>query len=46
MYKIIRWFLFKLNPERAHHFTFNSLKILFKFPGIADLFAEVIIFEQ
>jgi len=34
MYKIIRWFLFKLNPERAHHFTFNSLKILFKFPKV------------
>jgi ABC-type branched-subunit amino acid transport system substrate-binding protein len=41
MYKIIRWFLFKLNPESAHHFTFNSLKILFKFPK-ADLLCRVL----
>jgi len=37
MYKIIRWFLFKLNPESAHHFTFNALVFLFKIPGIAAL---------
>lgn len=37
MYKFIRWFLFKINPERAHHFTFRILGILFKIPGIASL---------
>lgn len=37
MYTLIRWFLFKLNPESAHHFTFNLLKILFKIPGAAWL---------
>ena len=37
MYTLIRWFLFKLNPESAQHFTFNLLKILFKIPGAAWL---------
>jgi dihydroorotate dehydrogenase len=37
MYTLIRWFLFKLNPESAHHFTFNLLKIFFKIPGAAWL---------
>lgn len=40
MYKIIRWFLFKLNPESAHHFTFFILNIIFKIPGIGWIFRE------
>jgi dihydroorotate dehydrogenase len=46
MYKIIRWFLFKLNPEKAHHFTFNSLKIIFKLPGIAAICRSLFVFEN
>lgn len=38
MYKIIRWFLFQLNPETAHHFTFNILNFIFKIPGVSMLF--------
>jgi dihydroorotate dehydrogenase len=46
MYKIIRWFLFKLNPERAHHFTFNILASLFKIPGIASICRSIFIVEN
>jgi dihydroorotate dehydrogenase len=46
MYKIIRWFLFKLNPERAHHFTFNILGTLFKIPGIAGICKSIFVVED
>ncbi len=32
MYKLIKYFLFKINPEKAHYFTFYCLELLFKFP--------------
>ncbi len=31
---LIRPFLFQLSPEKAHHFSFRWLKILFAIPGI------------
>jgi dihydroorotate dehydrogenase len=35
MYKsIIRPLLFKLDPEKAHHLIFNTLRLLFKVPGV------------
>ncbi|NVK26496.1 MAG: quinone-dependent dihydroorotate dehydrogenase [Flavobacteriia bacterium] len=35
MYKsVIRPLLFSLNPESAHHFTFNTLKFLHAIPGV------------
>ncbi|MHC5354132.1 quinone-dependent dihydroorotate dehydrogenase [Myroides sp. LJL115] len=38
MYKsLIRPILFKFDPEKVHHFTFNSLKILNKIPGVSAL---------
>ena len=38
MYKsIIRPLLFALNAEQAHHFTFKTLKIAFKVPGMSNL---------
>lgn len=46
MYKIIRWFLFKLNPESAHHFTFNSLAFLFKIPGIRGICRSLFVIED
>lgn len=33
MYPLLKFFLFKLNPEKAHHLTFSLLKI----PGISFL---------
>ncbi len=38
MYKsLIRPLLFKFDPEKVHHFTFNSLRSLFRIPGISAL---------
>lgn len=38
LYKhLLRPILFRLNPETAHHFTFNALKILFGIPGVRCL---------
>lgn len=38
MYKsILRPLLFKFDPEKVHHFTFDSLKTLFKLPGVSGL---------
>ncbi len=38
MYRsIIRPFLFQLDPEKAHHFTFNLIRIIHKIPGIAAI---------
>lgn len=38
MYKsIIRPILFKMDAERAHHFTFNSLKFLHGIPGVQGI---------
>jgi dihydroorotate dehydrogenase len=38
MYKsVIRPFLFKLSPEKAHHFTFSLVKNLHRLPGVAAI---------
>ena len=38
MYKlIIRPILFSFDPEKIHHFIFNSIKVLFKIPGVKSL---------
>lgn len=44
MYNIIRWFLFRLQPEEAHHFTFNFLRLVFKIPGVKAL--SSVLFES
>src|SRR5690606_27642829 len=37
MYKsLIRPLLFKMDPEKVHHFTFDSLQKLFKVPGMSS----------
>lgn len=42
MYKsLIRPFLFMSSPEKVHHFTFSSLKTLFKVPGVKQLFGSM-----
>lgn len=39
MYKlIIRPLLFLMNPEKAHHFTFDLIKVSFKIPGVKGVF--------
>lgn len=38
MYKsLIRPLLFKFDPEAVHHFTFDSLKTLFRIPGASSI---------
>jgi dihydroorotate dehydrogenase len=38
LYKwVLKPFLFLLNPESAHHFTFSGLKNAFRIPGIKEL---------
>ena len=42
MYKlIIRPILFRFDPEKIHHFIFNSIKNLFKIPGVKFLASKV-----
>ena len=38
MYKVLKSFLFLLNPEKAHHFTFSLLKFFNVIPGFPALF--------
>jgi dihydroorotate dehydrogenase len=37
MYKILKAYLFLLDPEKAHHVTFSFLKALHKIPGFSSL---------
>jgi len=38
MYKLlVRPFLFLFDPEKIHHFTFNSIRNIFKIPGIKSI---------
>jgi len=42
MYKVLlKPLLFKLDPERAHHLVFNSLKNVFKIPGIKAIVTSI-----
>jgi dihydroorotate dehydrogenase len=40
MYKIAKFFLFKIDPEKAHYFSAFTLKVCFKIPFIAFLFKK------
>ncbi len=47
MYKvIIRPFFFLFDPEKIHHFTFASIRILCKIPGIAFVFRKLFLIED
>lgn len=47
MYKsIIRPLLFKMNPEAAHHFTFNVLKVIFCIPGAQTIAKQLFAFDR
>ena len=35
MYKVLKFFLFKINPESAHHLTFSLIKFVKFIPGFA-----------
>lgn len=46
MYKILKSFLFKLDPEKAHHLTFSVIKKVSVIPGIALLFNKIYCFSH
>ncbi len=47
MYKsLIRPVLFRMDAERAHHFTFNTLKLLHAIPGVQFLTSKVFRYEH
>lgn len=37
IYKIIRYFLFRLDAEKAHYFTLNTLNLLIKIPFVKNI---------
>lgn len=41
MYPILKFFLFKLNPEHAHEFTTHWLKMAFRLPLVKGLFEKL-----
>jgi dihydroorotate dehydrogenase len=47
MYKsLIRPLLFKFDPEKVHYFTFDTLKTLFKIPGISGILKSKYILQD
>ncbi|MBA3680680.1 MAG: quinone-dependent dihydroorotate dehydrogenase [Bacteroidetes bacterium] len=40
MYKFLKIFLFRINPESAHHLTFSMLKLAKFMPGFAAIFKK------
>jgi dihydroorotate dehydrogenase len=38
MYKFVKSFLFRMEPEKAHYFTFSLIKKLHKVPGLPAIF--------
>ena len=38
MYRLLKFFLFRLDPERAHHLTMWWFMLLLKIPGVKPLF--------
>jgi dihydroorotate dehydrogenase len=46
MYKLLRWFLFKMDAEKAHHFTLQSLRLLIKIPFVRWIMARLYAVED
>jgi dihydroorotate dehydrogenase len=46
MYKIIKSFLFLMEPEKAHHFTFSLIRFLHKIPGISPILRSIYCFQH
>lgn len=46
MYRIIKGLLFRLNPEKAHYFTFSLLKFLNSIPGFPALFRLAFCYDK
>ena len=46
MYSIVRFFLFLVGPEKAHHLSVFSLNILLSIPGIASIWKKIFLVEH
>ena len=46
MYKLIRWFLFKLDAEKAHHITLSWFNILIKIPFVKSILKLVYVVDH
>ncbi|NEV93773.1 quinone-dependent dihydroorotate dehydrogenase [Psychroflexus sp. YR1-1] len=47
MYKqILRPLLFQFDPEAVHHFSFNALKLAYRFPGVSHLLRKTFALED
>lgn len=46
MYKILKFFLFQINPESAHHLTFSLIKFAKFIPGFSHFFKKRAINEH
>lgn len=46
MYKLLRWFLFKMDAEKAHHFTLQSLRFLIKIPFVKWILRKLYVSED
>jgi dihydroorotate dehydrogenase len=46
MYSILKWFLFKKDPENAHYITFSLIRFLFKIPGAQWCFKKAYSFQD
>jgi dihydroorotate dehydrogenase len=46
MYRIIKFILFRFNPELAHKLTFNTLHILFAFPFGKQIISSIFNFKS
>jgi dihydroorotate dehydrogenase len=41
MYKLIRFFLFLVDPEKIHYFTFECIRLAHKIPGMRKLLSSI-----
>ena len=46
MYKILRFFLFKLDAETAHHFTLNLMNFIIKIPFVKFILSKIFAVEN
>jgi dihydroorotate dehydrogenase len=46
MYSILKFFLFKMDPEKAHHFTYSLLNITFKIPFFARIWRKLFVVKN
>lgn len=46
MYPLLKWFLFKRDPEKAHYFTFKLLKFWLSFPFVRPIWRMMYVLKN